>query len=378
MEKMLHRAAVTDAMQRLGLSNSDIAAKIGVSRQAVGNWIKGEDFPRPDKLLKLSLLLKLSFRELVSESTAPAEPQVAFRRMARRKTTEEHIARARHMGRLLEGLVEYLPFNRLVKSDEFINPRNDYDYIQQAVASLRSELKLPSRKILDFHDLIARFRELQAVLVPVLWGKKDRHENAVHILLPETASTWVFLNLDSNLVDFKFWMAHELAHTYTPALTGTDAGEDFADAFAGAFLFPEECAANAYGDVAAHRQEARRVNEIKRIARDAVISVHTVYKEIDKYARHAGREPIDLPDRTMGGAATNIAKTFPTVSQLLFEGQTPKPGQYIRMVEREFATPFFEALRRYLKASEETASFVQQAMDISLADAKALYAELDG
>lgn len=378
MEKTLHRDAVDGAMQQTGLSASDLATKIGVSRQAVSNWLNGRDFPRPDKLLKLSLLLKLSFKDLVAPSVSPMAPQVAFRRMARQKTTDDHLDRARSMGRLLTGLVDYLPFNRLVKADEFIEPRNEYAYIQEAVTQLRTELKLPANKVIDFHDLIGRFRDLQAVLVPVLWGKKDRHENALHVFLPDTATNWVFLNLDSNLIDFKFWMAHELAHTYTPSLTGTDAGEDFADAFAGAFLFPQSCAEDAYAKVVAHRQEARRVNEIKRIASAAVISFYTVYSEINNFAHHSGHEPIHLPDGAIHGATTNVAKEFPTVSHVLFDGQAPKPGQYIRTVEREFTTPFFEALSRYLKASGETASFVRQVMDISLADAKALHAELDG
>jgi len=32
------------------------------------------------------------------------------------------------------------------------------------------------------------------------------------------------LNLDTHLEDFKFWMAHELAHVFTPALAGKDEG----------------------------------------------------------------------------------------------------------------------------------------------------------
>ncbi len=378
MEKTLHREAVNGAMQRTGFNASDLATKLGVSRQAVSNWLNGKGFPRPDKLLKLSVLLKLSFNELVVPSVATMEPQVAFRRMARQKTTDDHLDRARSMGRLLAGLVDYLPFNRLVKADEFINPRKEYAYIQEAVERLRSELKLPTSKVIDFHDLIGRFRDLQAVLVPVLWGKKDRHENALHVFLPDTATNWIFLNLDSNLIDFKFWMAHELAHTYTPLLTGTEGGEDFADAFAGAFLFPQSCAEAAYARVAAHPTEARRVNEIKSISNDSVISFLTVFYEINNYAHYAGKEALRLPDAAIHGAATNVAKAFPTVSNLLFDGQVPKPSQYIRTVERDFKTPFFDALSRYLKASGETASFIRQVMDVSLVDAKALHAELDG
>jgi hypothetical protein len=45
-----------------------------------------------------------------------------------------------------------------------------------------------------------------AVLVPVLWGAREHHGNALNIYLPDSQTTWVFVNLDSNIVDFKFWM----------------------------------------------------------------------------------------------------------------------------------------------------------------------------
>jgi hypothetical protein len=95
--------------------------------------------------------------------------------------TDAHISRAKEMGRLLKPLVPYLPFD---------------------------------------------------------WGKKGRHENALHIFLPDFMTTWVYLNLDVTVHDYKFWMGHELDHGLAPELTGDEA-EDFADAFAGALLFPE-------------------------------------------------------------------------------------------------------------------------------------------
>jgi transcriptional regulator with XRE-family HTH domain len=376
MEKKLKIAAIQAAMQEAGFSAADLAREIGVTRQAASKWLQGHDLPRPDKLLKLSLVLKLPFSQLL-EATLGPEPVVAFRRMAKKQTNDEHISRAKAMGRSLAVLVDYLPFNRLVKPATFIRPSTDYGYIQDAVKNLRAELALPINEVVDFEDLIVRFRDLQAVLVPVMWGKKDRHENALHIYLPEPHSTWIFLNLDSNLIDFKFWMAHELAHVYTPDLCETDEGEDFADAFAAAFLFPKECAEVAYNEVAKLRTEATRVNAIKHIASKAVISFYTVYYELNKFADHAGKAPIVLAG-SMGGAATNVAKQFPTVSKLLFGDASPKPGQYVKTIKEAFDTPFFDILTSHLKASGDTAVYLQQVMDISLADAKALHAELLG
>lgn len=377
MEKKLKIAGIQAAMQKAGFSAAELARAVGVTRQAASKWLQGCDFPRPDKLLKLSLALKLPFSQLVETIPSP-EPVIAFRRMARKITNDNHVNRAKSMGELLSSLVAHLPFNRLVKPATLISPSTNYDYIQDAVKNLRAELKLPANEVVDFKDLIGRFRDLQTVLVPVMWGKKDRHENALHIYLPESHSTWVFLNLDSNLIDFKFWMAHELAHVYTPDLCGSDEGEDFADALAGAFLFPAECAESTYAEVARLRTEATRVNAIKTIATKAVISFYTVYYEINKFANYAGKPSISLAASTIGGAATNVAKQFPAVSRLLFEEVITKPGQYVKAAKEAFDTPFFDALASHLKTSGVTATYIQQVMDIPLADAKALHAELLG
>lgn len=95
-------------------------------------------------------------------------------------------------------------------------PRLTYEYVERVAGAIRAEIGLDAPDVLDFEHLIHRFRELQTVLIPVLWGARDRHENALHIHLPESATTWVYLNLDSEVHDFKFWMAHELAHVLAP------------------------------------------------------------------------------------------------------------------------------------------------------------------
>ena len=135
------------------------------------------------------------------------------------------------MGRLLEPVVPFLPFDELVVPPVPKEPRLTYEYVERVAGAIRAEIGLDTSDVLDFEHLIHRFREIQTVPIPVLWGARDRHENALHIHLPESATTWVYLNLDSEVHDFKFWMAHELAHVLAPRLRG-DEGEDFEREFA--------------------------------------------------------------------------------------------------------------------------------------------------
>ena len=246
MEKTLCIAHVQKRLAERGLNQSSVAKQLGLSRAAVSKWFTGSAFPRPAELLKLGKLLELGFKDLVqagetAPGTAGGFPQT--RREPRRPTGTPD--QAREMGRLLEALVPHLGYDEFETPPRLKKPVLEHGYIQELVRKVRLELSLDPVKPIDFKDLIGRFNQLQAVLVPVMWGRKSGHANALHIYLPVSQTTWVLLNLDSELYDFKFWMAHELGHVLSVGLLeegNIDAAEDFADAFAGALLFPEAAA----------------------------------------------------------------------------------------------------------------------------------------
>lgn len=374
MERRLNLAELKIAMEKAGINPATLASKLDVSREAVSKWMNNETVPRPDKLLKLALLVGLRFDQLMVKAEEPHEPVVAFRKQGAHKTTEAHINRAKEMGRLLRPLANHLPFDELVRPATLKQPAVDYDYVQKVAAKVREEIGVKIDERLDFHGLIKMFRQLQAVLIPVLWGKKDRHENALHIFLPDSMTTWVYLNLDSEVHDFKFWMAHEIGHIFAPSLRG-DAAEDFADAFAAALLFPEPLAAQAYRDITAKRAKGTQVNCVKGMAETHFISPITVYLETNRFAKERGHPKIEL-DSSIFGAAKNLSKSYRTVSETLFDGKLPEPGHYIHVVENQFDSPFFAALKKYLAGSEKGSGYVQAVLDIPLVDAKAIHAVL--
>ena len=98
MRRVFRTEAIGDAMAAAGLNQAALARELDVSREAVSKWLQGRSSPRPDKLLKLALLLDLTLDQIVARVTDATEPVVAFRKMGARKTTEVHIARAQKMG----------------------------------------------------------------------------------------------------------------------------------------------------------------------------------------------------------------------------------------------------------------------------------------
>lgn len=371
MQSTLNLPTIKDAMARNGLNPAKLASKLGVSREAVSKWLNGQSLPRPDKLLKLALLINLRFDDVVLKIENKMEPVVAFRKKGAYKTTARHLSRAKEMGWLLRPLASYLPFDELIRPATLKQPSLDYRYIQKLAAKIREEIGVSPNEPLDFRHLIKKFGELQAVLIPVLWGTKERHENALHIFLPDSMTTWIYLNLDSEVHDFKFWMAHEIGHILAPSLLG-DEGEDFADAFAGALLFPQHLAEKAHQQVIMVKNKGLRMNLIKQIAEENTISPISVYYEINQYAKLNNLPEIDLGN-AIYAAAKNLSKTYSSVSESLFDEQTPDPAKYIDVVETQFDSPFFKALKTYLVASGKGSGYVQSILDISLLDAKAIH-----
>ena len=60
---------------RLGLSQEELAEKLGVSRQSVSKWETGQSVPDLEKIIKLSDLFGVSVDELVREGERPKPPQ---------------------------------------------------------------------------------------------------------------------------------------------------------------------------------------------------------------------------------------------------------------------------------------------------------------
>ncbi len=68
MEKQLNLKRISSVMDEHGLNQAGLSKELGVSRTIVSSWFKGRKFPRPDKLLKLGLVLGLSFNDIVQKS----------------------------------------------------------------------------------------------------------------------------------------------------------------------------------------------------------------------------------------------------------------------------------------------------------------------
>ena len=175
-------------------------------------------------------------------------------------------------------------------------------------------------------------------------------------------------------------MAHELGHCLSPNLEGDEA-EDFADAFAANLLFPHELAVRAYASINAQPSPAANIAHVLELADELTISPYTVIGQVNKFAGASGKAEIKMA-KGFDGAVTNFNKRYKYLSEALFgaaeldEQGKPSARDYIDKVESAFETPFFSALRKYLKEFDKGPGFVQTVLDMPLLDARSIHAEL--
>lgn len=374
MDKKLNTAELESAAAALGINQSAIADALGVSRAAVSKWVKGKSFPRPAELLKLGRLLGLSHRDLVERLTPQEEPLVAFRKRGACKTTDAHVERAKDMGRFLKPLVEFLDFDEFIGPPSLKNPSCEYRYIQQLAARIRRDLNIGEAAPFEFTDLIRLFHDHQAVIIPTLWGRKTRHENAIHLHLPESQTTWIYLNLDVEIHDFKFWMAHELGHVLTIDLlreNRINEAEDFADAFAGALLFPESLVKLAYAEYKKAKTEQGQTKVLEKWAEAHMISPLSVYKEIEKYTVFHEFSFSALEGGVLFAFIASFNKRFETLGEYFFDGKTPTADHFMRIVQDAFGTKVYSALSQYVREKKPGAGAIATILGINRMDATA-------
>lgn len=381
MEKQLNTSSLQEAADKRGLSQTAIAKALGLTKASVSKWFTGKSFPRPAELLKLGRMLELSYDELVQRTAGQDEPIVAFRRRASCKTTDKHITQAQDMGRFLKPIVAYLDVDEFIGPPSLKNPSCDYRYLQGLVARIRRSLDIGEHAQLEFEKLISLFHDHQAVIIPTMWGKKTRHENAIHIHLPDSQTTWIYLNLDVEIHDFKFWMAHELGHVLTIDLLRErkiDEAEDFAEAFAGALLFPEPLAEMAYAEYSKAKTNQQRLQCLGKWAKKHTISPNSVYHELQHFADAHELDYHTLPKAELFAYIAYFNKQFKTLSEALFDGNLPSADHFMRVAQDNFGTKVYSALARYVHEKEPGPGALSTILGVNSVDAKSYLNALRG
>jgi hypothetical protein len=143
---------------------------------------------------------------------------------------------------------------------------------------------------------------------------------------------------------------------------------------AGALLFPKSFAEAAYAH--AIRQSARtgEIRELQRHANAHSISLFSMFREINNYAKAHGLPALRSKETDIHAARNSQRGKL--VSESLFAPLPPEPAAYVAAAQNVFRSGFFHSLQRMIKSKGPGVGYVQQIMDISMQDAAAIHGEL--
>jgi hypothetical protein len=112
---------------------------------------------------------------------------------------------------------------------------------------------------------------------------------------------------------------------------------------------------------------------MKRCARQYMVSLVTIYKQINKVAQRSGKGDLGID---IFPAASNFNKEYCTVSETLFGTDTPTASNYIRISSQAFRTKVFEAIGKYIRDKRKGHGFVQKTLNIQVLDSKQIHKAL--
>src|ERR1035437_4462896 len=209
LKQRLNHSLINQKLKSSGLNQADLAKKLDVSRESVSNWLSEDSFPRPRHLLALSNLLGLDYSEMVIEEPDENEPDDAFRKVHDTVHSEEEVEVVKEIGYSLEKLIPFIKLNSFKTT--LSNPKNNVFYMSEMVKDFKNRFDIKST-LIELEEIQKIFSGCNAFVIPVLWGESENKTNSIHIHLPESMTDWIYINLDSFIYDYKFWMIHELSH----------------------------------------------------------------------------------------------------------------------------------------------------------------------
>ncbi len=221
------------ARKALGLSMEKLAEQIGVSKQMISKYEKGESLPDSRHLLLLSQVLH-------------KEPDYFFRPI---KIDVENIRfrkKSKVKGRILAQLQEQI-IDKIEKYQEieeilgienkFANPLENIiidseEHVEQAAEYLRQQWKLWDNPIFSVTELLEKRG------IKVLEIETDEHFDGLCAIIDDSAV--IVVEKTENVERKRFTLLHELGHLLFNYIQDRKKSEKLANRFAGAMLLPQQ------------------------------------------------------------------------------------------------------------------------------------------
>ena len=305
-------ANIKSLAKKQGITLTQLAADIGVSRQSISDWAKGQ-LPKGNHLVALCQVLNATPNAFFEISTTPAITVPSHRAKANAKVTQKRQKFA------YEFATEYSVFFRNIKEPRVVRvvrAINRSDDSARAVAKQLRELAGASKK--EPITLEETFQLMEELGIYIIIKEFPSTIKAYAFYTKIHSYRAVFVDYKTNIMDLIFALLHEAIHairdeevidtSYDPE------EEDFCDLVANYVQFPKayiELATNTVSGL----PKGHQVNQLKYLGKENTHALYGLVKQIEK---------IDPSfDLKIGGADTNFKKHFKSIGNALFSESDP-------------------------------------------------------
>ncbi|MGA7876406.1 MAG: helix-turn-helix transcriptional regulator [Desulfoferrobacter sp.] len=308
-----------DLASEKGLSLTDFAKLIGVSRQTVNDWIKGQ-IPKGNHLVKICRSFEMSPNDFFSQDVETAISVPAHRKRGRAKITTDRQKEAIELVKGYELLFRNAEQNSILP---VIRPTSKTKTAAMQISEeLRALCNAREGTPLDYEETFELLSQLGIVAVFRYFPeniKSYAFYTKVH------AHRVIFINNSTNVLDLIFPLIHESVHAirdeaYSSGMYDTEE-EDFCDYVASYVQFPEEYVKFIHESIQ-NLTPAQQVNQLKLFGKRYNHALYGLVKRIQSL----------FPSfkLNVSGADNKLRKNFTTIGDILFGSEDPEHFLYLQ------------------------------------------------
>jgi len=291
----------------------NLAEQIGVSRQAVNDWVNGK-VPKGNHLVALCRILSVSPENLFSDDSSETI-SIPVHRTRKKAKVNEHMQQ--------DAMAMVKEYRNLFKniSDSVVVPvirtkGRDEDSAIKIAGKLRKTSGVNNDEPMDYADAFQLLDELGITTI-FRYFPQSVKDYAFYTRIH--GHRVVFVNNSTNVLDLIFPVLHEAVHAirdevYTNG-SYDKAEEDFCDNVANFVQFPDEYI-RFVSDTIYGLPDSHKINKLKMFGHKYSHSLFGIFKRLKTMA-----PGLKL---NVGGADTNLKREFPTIGEILLQDDDPK------------------------------------------------------
>lgn len=299
---------IKDLLENKSMTQETLAQEVGVSRQALSKWIKGQT-PTGSHLVRLC-----GFLGVPADYFFTAEPGriavPAHRTRGNAKNNEVMQDEALELARSYELFFRQAPEPGLVPSLRSARTEED---AQRAAVELRGMAGATDDRPLSPEQIFRLYERLKISLIPVPFPPKVK-SYAFYVRI--NGHRVVFLNRDSNRLDMTFALVHDAVHAARDEESASGRMEDldeeaFCDRVANLVQFPDRHV-DEVGMLLRGMPSGRKINTLKRLC---LREDHAMYGVAKRLEERSARFSLKV-----AGADANLHKSVETVDEAFLVG----------------------------------------------------------